>query len=220
MSRIHLIEFHEQSWVPAILREGVTDYLRAVTKIAGHYGAILPLLQTTLEESGAQQILDLGSGAGGGWPELQPQITTAQGDPVKVWLSDLQPNFPAWKALKNDGNGYIDFVEAPTDARKPGHGGLRTMFNLFHHFRPSDAKAILKDASDQRQPILIIEALDDSPIQAFLILILAPIMVLLITPVIRPFRWTRLLFTYLIPVIPLMVAWDGFVSILRLYSLK
>ena len=53
MSRIHLIEFHEQSWVPAILREGVTDYLRAVTKIAGHYGAILPLLQTTLEESGA-----------------------------------------------------------------------------------------------------------------------------------------------------------------------
>jgi hypothetical protein len=42
--------------------------------------------------------------------------------------------------------------------------------------------------------------------------------VLLLTPGIRPIRPGRLLFTYLIPVVPLLVGWDGIVSVLRTYS--
>ncbi|HXM61951.1 MAG TPA: hypothetical protein VN950_13935, partial [Terriglobales bacterium] len=34
---------------------------------------------------------------------------------------------------------------------------------------------------------------------------------------IRPFRWSRLLWTYLIPVIPLVLLFDGVVSCLRTY---
>ncbi len=47
----------------------------------------------------------------------------------------------------------------------------------------------------------------------------SPINVLLVTPFIRPFRWGRLLFTYLIPIVPLFVLWDGVVSALRTYTL-
>ena len=43
-------------------------------------------------------------------------------------------------------------------------------------------------------------------------------LLLLLTPFVRPFRWSRLLFTYLIPLIPLLVLFDGTVSFLRLYS--
>ena len=32
------------------------------------------------------------------------------------------------------------------------------------------------------------------------------------TPFVRPFRWSRLLFTYVIPLIPLLVLFDGTVS--------
>ena len=51
-----------------------------------------------------------------------------------------------------------------------------------------------------------------------LILIVHPIMFFLFTPFIRPFKWSRLLFTYLIPIIPLYTMWDGVVSILRLHT--
>jgi hypothetical protein len=37
------------------------------------------------------------------------------------------------------------------------------------------------------------------------------------TPRIRPFRWSRLLWTYLIPIIPLVLLFDGVVSCLRTY---
>ncbi|MFK7798226.1 MAG: hypothetical protein AB8E82_12285, partial [Aureispira sp.] len=38
------------------------------------------------------------------------------------------------------------------------------------------------------------------------------------TPFIRPFSLLRLLFTYLIPIIPICVWWDGIVSAFRTYS--
>jgi len=50
-------------------------------------------------------------------------------------------------------------------------------------------------------------------------MLLAPVMVLLLTPLVRPFRWDRLLWTYLIPVMPLVALWDGQVSNVRTYSL-
>jgi hypothetical protein len=34
----------------------------------------------------------------------------------------------------------------------------------------------------------------------------------------RPFRWSRLFWTYLVPVVPLMVLFDGVVSCLRVYT--
>jgi protein-S-isoprenylcysteine O-methyltransferase Ste14 len=39
------------------------------------------------------------------------------------------------------------------------------------------------------------------------------------TPFIRPFRWKRLLWTYLIPLVPFMCCWDGVVSQLRAYTI-
>lgn len=43
-------------------------------------------------------------------------------------------------------------------------------------------------------------------------------MVLLLTPLIRPVELGRILLTYLPPVIPFFVLWDGLVSVLRTYS--
>jgi hypothetical protein len=45
-----------------------------------------------------------------------------------------------------------------------------------------------------------------------------PLAVLALMPFARPFRWAHLLFTYLVPLTPLIVLWDGIVSMLRIYS--
>ena len=35
---------------------------------------------------------------------------------------------------------------------------------------------------------------------------------------VRPFRWQYLVFTYLLPVLPLIIMWDGMVSHLRCHT--
>ena len=42
--------------------------------------------------------------------------------------------------------------------------------------------------------------------------------VLALMPLASPFRWTYLLVTYVIPLTPLIILWDGIVSMLRVYS--
>jgi hypothetical protein len=49
-------------------------------------------------------------------------------------------------------------------------------------------------------------------------MVVIPLAVLTLMPLARPFRWAYLVFTYLIPLMPLIVFWDGIVSMLRIYS--
>ena len=49
------------------------------------------------------------------------------------------------------------------------------------------------------------------------ILFFHPILFFFCTPFIKPFKWSRIFFTYIIPLIPIYTIWDGVVSILRLY---
>ncbi len=51
-------------------------------------------------------------------------------------------------------------------------------------------------------------------------MLLAPFIVLLLMPWVRPFRLSNLLVTYLIPLVPLMILRDGIVSALRTYDVR
>jgi hypothetical protein len=44
---------------------------------------------------------------------------------------------------------------------------------------------------------------------------LMPFFAWALTPRMRPVRWSRILLTYLVPIIPFVVFWDGLVSCLR-----
>ena len=94
--------------------------------------------------------------------------------------------------------------------------GMRTMFTSFHHFSPEDARAILQDAVDAGESVGIFEFTRRDPLTMGLIF--AGVLLMFVhTPRIRPFRWSRLLWTYLIPIIPLVLLFDGVVSCLRTY---
>jgi len=92
------------------------------------------------------------------------------------------------------------------------------MFSSFHHFPPAEARAILQDAVNCRQGIGIFE-MTGRDAATILRIFMAPFFVMRLTGSIRPFRWSRLLLTYLIPVIPLVVMMDGIVSCLRTYTI-
>ena len=110
-------------------------------------------------------------------------------------------------------------IAEPVDATPvPGHlSGFRTLFTSFHHFAPPHATRILQDAVEHRRGIGIFEITERMP-ASFLLAFANILLVLLMAPFTRPFRWTRLFWTYLPPVAPLFVWWDGFASIFRSYT--
>ena len=78
-------------------------------------------------------------------------------------------------------------------------------------------KKILQNAIDSQSAIGVFEA-QERNIKSLIFMLLSPINVLLMTPFIKPFKIGRIIFTYLIPILPLLICWDGIVSVLRTYS--
>lgn len=95
--------------------------------------------------------------------------------------------------------------------------GLRTMFASFHHFAEDDARRILADAVGRGVPVCVFEGTSRTG-PAIASSLLIPLLVFLLTPAVRPVSLWRLAFTYLIPVLPMLIFWDGLVSHLRTYS--
>ncbi|MDA0206026.1 MAG: hypothetical protein O3A53_11560 [Acidobacteria bacterium] len=214
LPRLHLFELEDQSWFPSSWRNFMTDYLRYVEgKFQLHRLALEPLTRA-LDDSGAERIVDLCSGAGGPLVAILGEWA-AEGSSVSAVLTDLYPH----AAIAETAGGLVEYRREPVDAAAvpPELIGLRTLFNGLHHFRPKQAKAVLADAVRASQPLAVFEVADRT-LLAIVPLVFVPLFVLLMTPFIRPFRWTRLFWTYLIPVLPLAILFDGVVSYLRAYT--
>jgi hypothetical protein len=217
LRRRHLIELEDLPWWPRLFRDAATDYLVAAIRHTRTYAGLAPRLAAAVKRTGAAQIIDLCSGGGGPWPDLLPALR-ASGVDVPVCLTDKYPNTAALRRVAATAPG-ARFEEGPVSATDvPARlAGFRTVFTAFHHFRPAEARAILAAAVRDRQGIAIAEATQRTP-RALATMALVPLAVWVLTPAIRPFRWSRLFWTYLVPVIPLAVLFDGVVSCLRVYT--
>ncbi|TGD79034.1 class I SAM-dependent methyltransferase [Hymenobacter wooponensis] len=216
--RLQLFEFEDLPWFPRVIRAGMMDYLRFMISALGTYQPIVPLLRDALRQTKQPHILELGAGAGGGTEGVLRTIQNTGLPQARICLTDLYPQPAAWQLLASRTPG-LEFEPTAVDATAvpPGLGGFRTVFSAFHHFSPHLAEAILADAVRQRAGIGVFEGAGKHWAEIGLALTVLPVAQLLITPFIRPFRWSRLFFTYLVPLIPLFTMWDGCVSILRMY---
>jgi hypothetical protein len=219
MARVHLFEFEDQKWFPAFLRNYLTDFLQYGSNKFNLYSNVTPILKKGIDCGGSLEVIDLCSGGGGGLISLAKTLKADYPD-LKIRLTDFYPNKSAFDYTQSQSDVF-EFVAESVDARKvPSHlKGLRTQFLSFHHFRKDDARAILQNAVDAKSPIAIFEAQERS-LQSLLFMFLSPVSVLLTTPFIRPFKAGRIFFTYIIPLVPVFVWWDGIVSSLRTYSVK
>lgn len=217
MRRRHLLELEDQSWFPAVIRNLSTDYLQFIQERFRIDRAMTPLVRRALDHGRTSQIVDLCSGGSGPLLGLVTDLA-AEGRPIHATLTDLFPNVPAFAKMAGASDGLIDYEPGPIDARNvPARlTGLRTIFNGFHHLKPADARAVLHAAAAARQPIAIFEVSERS--LRTLPVLLTPIFVWLATPFMRPFTWQRLVWTYIVPLVPLTCLWDGVVSQLRAYT--
>lgn len=217
MRRLHLLEIHDQPWCPRALRNGVTDILQLTATTLGAYRPILAKLARAAERTGQTRIVDLCAGGGGPWRSLLPDLPAGI---ESVLLTDFFPNLPAFERATEKSRGRVRFHAESVDATAvpPGLTGLRTVFTAFHHFRPEEARAILADAVDKGVGIGVFELTERKASMVIMVLLGVPFAAIGLTPLARPFSWSRLVFTYAVPLIPLLLAVDGVVSCLRTYS--
>jgi hypothetical protein len=195
-----------------------TDYLQILLHISSLYAVIAPHLRRALDAVGDGQILDLASGGGGPWSHLLP-LLAADDAPVRVTLSDRYPNVAAFEQARRRDPQSLSYHREPIDATAvpPDLAGLRTMFSAFHHFPPDLGSSIIADAVRQGRGIAIFEATQRTA-TTFVGILFTPMLVYLLTPLIRPLSPARLAFTYLLPAVPALVLFDGVVSCLRSYT--
>jgi hypothetical protein len=218
MRRFHLLEIEDQSWCPPAVRDGVTDFLQFMSDAGRLYAPAAPILAAALRRGAATRVVDLAGGAGGAWRSLLPALAE-QGAAPSVQLTDRHPNVVAFARVERDTHGAVAGYPHPVDAAAvPAElSGLRTIFAALHHFRPAEVREVLRDATARGEGFAAFEPMHRD-LRAMLLTCLTPLVVLLVTPRLRPFRWSRLFWTYLLPAIPLVVLVDGVVSCLRTYT--
>lgn len=225
MKRIHLFEFEDFNWFPKWIRTCLTQLIVVMHNILNTHEELSELLAKQIKETDSTQIVDLCSGSGGPMPKVI-QILNEKHDlkDLQLTLTDLYPDTGTAEKMNADQDSNIRYNTEPVDATNidSSKPGLRTMVGSFHHMNVDSAKKILASAVTSRQPICVFEISDNS-FPAFISWIALPInfiMCLFITPFVKPLTWQQLVFTYLIPIIPIFFAWDGAVSNLRTYTLS
>jgi hypothetical protein len=217
MQRRTWFELHDLRLFPRLLRDLMTDALQAMWNAQNTYAPIAHRLRRALRDAGTNRIVDLCSGGGGPWLKLSTALAGEGERPAEVCLTDIYPNHRAFERLRQKSG--VEFCSEPVNAMRipPELSGFRTLFTSFHHFDPVQARAILKDAFEAREGIGIFDTATRAP-RTLLAVFLVPLITLLLAPGIRPFRWSRLLYTYLVPVLPFTLWMDGVLSCLRSYS--
>jgi hypothetical protein len=213
LPRLHLFEFMDLESFPASMRRRMTDCLRDVEAFTGLFNWAVPLIVRLLRGSGRRAIVDLGTGSGGPIVRLYPALVQA-GALDELALTDLYPHpeaIASQPGLRYDARS-VDASSVPQDLH-----GMRVLCNSFHHMPPDLAQAVLADAHAAGEPLLVLEALNRDPF-AMVASVAVAVMAWVLMPLLRRFDVLTAVLWWLVPIVPVLLVWEGVVSCLRCYT--
>ncbi|KKF97013.1 hypothetical protein CFO_g668 [Ceratocystis platani] len=189
------------------------------------------------------RFIDFCAGAGGPTPMIEANVNAAldarNQQRVPFVMTDLHPNVWGWTLAVDEANArerqlhgaasesMLGFEKQSVDAgdvprqllqRWTADGGkVFRLFNLaFHHFDDELARRILKNTVETSDGFAIFE-LQKRSISGFVTVLMLGLGTLLLAPI-YAIKWRSpavLFFTYVIPVLPFVIVFDGFMSVIR-----
>lgn len=227
MKRIQLFEFEDFPWLPSTIRACVTRLIMVFHRLIGSPEVIAGRIKDLHRHRSFSQIVDLASGSGGPMPQVMELLKQdAQTKQLNLLLTDLHPNPETVALFNTEKFPRIRYAATSTDAADLSQvpSGLKTMIAGFHHLPPPAATRLLRSAQDTRTPLLIFEVAENKvPLLLWwlllpLSLVIMILMCLVLTLFVRPLTWQQVVFTYLIPVVPIVYAWDSQATLVRTYT--
>lgn len=220
MKRWNCREFHETKFCPAVLRDGLTDFLSFFVLYSHIYDPVVKRIATLLERSRESRLTDLCAGGGLYDRMLVGKLRKLTGDgAIRCTLTDLYPN-RNWAQVKELSGGMVDFAAVPLSAERAVAGlpGVHLMFSALHHFSPEEIAGLLRAGAAKGRTLAFFDYSRRELLPELPPVLLSPVLLWCVSFLVFPFSWRRLFFTYLIPVLPLVLLVDGFLSRMRSYT--
>lgn len=202
-------ELEDHTWFPPVLRNFQTDFTGFVAVHSRVYDVFINYLKGLKFSPAA--MTDLCSGSG----EPAISIFKKSGCFTKLVLTDMYPR------KISSGNGICYEPESMDVLQMEfNKDSCYTMFNAFHHFSDEEKIRVINSIRESGATAFIVELLEPDFFCMLKILLLTTLGTLLLSPFIRPFSFTRLLLTYIIPVNVFTICYDGIVSVLKSRSVE
>ncbi|KAH7312483.1 hypothetical protein B0I35DRAFT_437114 [Stachybotrys elegans] len=222
--RMQSMSLSNTSWFPPLLKECIQNSMAHACnmKLPGQNMSAAELAAGLLvREFGAaalssHTIVDFCAGGGSMAPAIEDAVNGFLGaeglQPVDFVRKNLRP--PGVQAVETSASS------TPWRRRMPGRGNgnkVMRLFNLaFHHLDDEAARGAIRDCIECGAGFVILE-LQDRTLESFVADTLLPLGVVLVAPY-YAWQWSMpalFVFTWLLPVIPLVLIWDGYASSLR-----
>ncbi|MCB0422148.1 MAG: hypothetical protein KDD61_14210, partial [Bdellovibrionales bacterium] len=216
-----LFEFGDQKWVPEWYHDGLHDYLLFFYRTFSYHKLWREDLEHFIESEKNEFVLECCAGLGECLPMVLEDSSVLQRNHKRVLFSDLFPHKRAVEKFK-DSNFYsycsfsVDATEVPKSLETS-----KVFINSFHHLNPKVAKKVLLDSIESNNRVLVLEYVSNS-IVAYLTMVCGASLTFVTLPFVvqRKNLFFSAFFTYIVPLFPIMLLWDGLVSCFRHYSLK
>ncbi|MGF2412920.1 hypothetical protein [Ferruginibacter sp.] len=205
-------ELEDYSWFPQTLRRWQMEFIGSIAVWIKLYQPLAPVLQQIIKENKIIALQDLCSGSG--IPAVY--IHNALIPKIPMLLTD---KFPDTSFVNKPGIAYslhaVDVLEVATV-----QDTVYTMYNAFHHFSAAQQKELVQNMANKQATFLIAEILEPGLLNCIKIFFTTTFIQLLTAPLLQPFSFARLFFTYIVPVNLFTVTYDGIVSVLKSKTAK
>ncbi len=222
----HSFEFMDLTWVPQSIRLTMREVLECAMSapFRDYYDWVAGEVAKAAKERDCDTIVELGAGTA---PLTRRLAVDPEAKGKRLVVCDLNPDAATYQALEKEFSGQVEPVYAGVDfARVPSFGrkALLVLSASFHHVREKERVALLRSLFGSSPNVLVFEPLRrnlSSVIYAsftFMPGLMAPAVFLKFHGLRRGGHLRRLFWCWLVPVVPFMLAWDGIVSCLRMWT--
>lgn len=191
MRRKQITQFINTKWCPQQIKKLCSEFLSWFVVKVNATKPFIPIIENALTESKINNIINFEFSIGAGIETVKPYL-----------------------------NQHLAITSIPLSEINTQQRGMYFFVNSFHQLPASSAKKILEKIAKSRNPVVVVEGNNDSLWQLAGMTIFLPVTVILSAPFVKPFRWSRILFTYIIPVLPIIMVIDGCIGLLKLYNPK
>ena len=214
-------ELHEHGWFPALWRDQLTDFLSFFNIYSGTYKPALRRMLDILRSPDMPSVYtDLCAGCGLYDWRFAQYLSKHLGRSLRVRLTDLYPSYRQWKEIAELSGGMVEPAGRPLSAAEAirRFEGLHVMFSGLHHFSPDGIGEMVRSAVENGRTLAFFDYARRTWLLWEALMMLASLPFMIVTaPLVWKFSWKRLLFTWVIPVLPLLLLIDGWLSRLRAY---
>ncbi len=220
---MRLFEFGDLDVIPDYYHVYLRNYLTFFYKLFGYYKLWVPAFSEFIREVDSRKFMECCSGAGEALKLVASELDKKEFEDIEFLLSDIKPHPEFVKKINQSNDLSFRYIDKAIDVTKieDDFNYPKIFINSFHHLSVEQVEKIFKVNFDQGNEIIVMEYVRNT-LMGYLSMLMGPIIVFLTLPFVVRLKHLPLMaiFTYLIPLFPLMMLWDGCVSCLHEYSEK